>query len=149
MEPGKIVAMVWAYDNESNKHLPNHITISNDNGYTWSDPINTGHMGQASNIMWLKDDLILTIHAHRSGDVGLYVRLIDLKNDKWTMLQEHVIWGNVKSQETSKNLIDQYANLKFGQPSLLTLNNGQILATHWCVEDCLYKIKSHRLKLKL
>jgi sialidase-1 len=146
MQPGRIVVIVWAFDNDNNKHLANHVVISHDNGTTWSEPINTGHMGQASNIMYLEGDRLLSIHAHRAGDVGLYVRLIDLKNDSWNMIAEKVIWGGATAQDTSKNIIDQFAKLKFGQPSLLRLSNGEILATFWCIEDGIGKIKSILLK---
>lgn len=147
MQAGRIVTIVWAYNHREKKHLANHVTVSHDNGYTWSNPIDTGLMGQASNLMWLGGDRLLTIHAHRAGDVGLYVRLVDFKNDKWTTLSEKLIWGKANSQDTSKNIIDQFAKLRFGQPSLLRLCNGEILATFWCIEDGLGKIKTIRLRL--
>ena len=147
MQPGRLVSIVWAFDIGRNKHLPNMVTVSHDDGYTWSSPIDTGVMGQASNLMWLADDMLLSIHAHRAGDTGLYVRLVDFKDDKWKVLEETVIWGNAKGQDTTKGFIEQFGDLKFGQPSLLRLSNGELLATHWCVENCMYKIKTHRLKL--
>lgn len=149
MQPGRLVAIVWAFDLDANKHLPNHITVSHDYGYTWSEPIDVGHTAQASNLMWLGDEQLLTIHAHRAEDVGLYVRLIDFKNDKWKMVEEKVIWGKASTQDITKDMMEQFTKLQFGQPSLLRLHNGEILATHWCIEDCLSKIKTHRLKLKL
>ena len=149
MQPGRLVSITWAFDIEANKHLSNHITISHDYGKTWSKPIDTGIMAQASNLMWLGDEKLLTIHSHRAGEVGLYVRLVDLKGDKWKVLEEEVIWGKVESQDTSRDIIKQFAALKFGQGSLLKLKNGDILATHWGVEDSLYKIKTHRLKLNI
>jgi sialidase-1 len=149
MRTGRIVVIVWAFDMGANKHLPNHVTVSHDNGATWSEPINTGHMGQASNLMWPGNDMLLTVHAHREGDPGLYVRLVDFKNDKWKMVRQEVIWCEAPCQDTSKGIVEQFANLKFGQPSLLKLENDDILATHWCVENCLYKIKTHRLKIIL
>ena len=150
MQNGRIVVMFWAYDQIEKKHLPNYVTVSHDNGKTWSTPINTGHMGQASNLMWLGGDKLLTIHAHRVGDIGLYVRLIDFADDKWKMIEENVIWGGGKITENKrKNIIEQWASLKFGQPSLLSLDNGEILATHWCVKDCQGKIITHRLRINL
>jgi sialidase-1 len=147
MQPGRIVVIVWAFDYANQKHLANHIVVSHDNGKIWSKPIDTSHMGQASNLMWLGENKLLTIHAHRAGDVGLYVRLVDFSNDKWDMLAEEVIWGNAKAQDTSKNIIDQFANLRFGQPSLLRLSNDEILATFWCIEDGIGKVKTIRLRL--
>ncbi len=147
MQPGRIVTIVWAYDNREKKHLANHLAVSHDNGYTWSNPIDTGVMGQASNLMWLGDERLLTIHAHRAGDVGLYVRLADFKNDIWKMIGKEVIWGKAKPQDASQNIISQFANLRFGQPSLLRLSSDIILATFWCMEDGLGKIKTIRLRL--
>jgi sialidase-1 len=74
---------------------------------------------------------------------------VDLSDDQWNCELEQVIWGNVKAQDTNADIMDQFSSLKFGQPSLLRLSNGEILAVHWCVEDCMYKIKTHRLLLEL
>jgi hypothetical protein len=62
--------------------------------------------------------------------------------------EEAVIWGKASAQDTSRNIIDQFAALKFGQPSLLRLNDDEFMATHWCVENCMYKIKTHRFIFK-
>ena len=147
MPDGRVVSINWAYNMAENKHYANKVTVSHDDGHTWSDPIDTGHMAQASNIMWVEDDILMTIHAHRAGDIGLFVRLVDFSNDKWKMIEEQLIWGKAKSQDTSKNIAGQFADLKFGQPSLYRLTNGEILATVWCAEDGLCKIKTHRLRL--
>jgi sialidase-1 len=149
MKPGRLVTIAWTFNISENKHLANHVTVSHDDGHSWSEPIDTGHMAQASNLMSLGEDLLMTIHAHRTSDVGLVVRLVDFKNDRWRVKEESVIWGAAKAQDTSKGFIDQFGDLKFGQPSLLRLNSGEILATHWCVEDGLHKIKTHRLALTL
>ena len=79
----------------------------------------------------------------------MVVRLVDFKNDKWKMIEEETIWGKAIPQDTSKGIIDQFATMKFGQPSLLKLDDAEYLAAHWCVEDCQHIIKSHRLKVEL
>jgi len=149
MQPGRLVALVWAYDMLHDKSLPNMVTVSHDDGKTWSPPMDTGVMGQASNLMWLGGDRLLAIHAQREQDIGLYLRLVDFKNDEWKSKEEGVIWGDCKSGENPVNFIDHCQALKFGQPALLSLGNGELLAYHWCVEDMLYKIKAHRLRLHL
>ena len=148
MQPDRVVALFWAYDTLNEKHLSNHVTVSHDGGRTWSPPIDTGHMGQASGVLWLGGDKLLTIHAHRAGEVGLYVRYVDFSNDKWNVQEEAIIWGKAAVQDTSVNIIDQFASLKFGQPSLLKVSDSEFLATHWCVENCMYKIKTHHLIFK-
>ena len=149
MQPGRLVAISWAYDLGSNRNLPNQISVSRDNGYTWSKPMDTGHLAQASNLMWLGGDELLSIHAHREGETGLFVRRIDFANDIWKVKDEGVIWGRGNVGDNPRDLTNHFWSLKFGQPSLLRLSDEEILAYHWCVVDSSYKIKAHRLRLKL
>ena len=39
-------------------------------------------------------------------------------------------------------------SLRFGQPSLLRLDNGDVLATHWASEDGQGRIRTHRLSVR-
>ena len=147
MPDGCFVAISWCYDLKKDQSLSNHVVFSHDNGYTWSKPLDTGIMAQASNMLAIGDNKLLAIHAHRSGQIGLAVRLVDIHDDKWMVLAEEFIWGNAKNANSSGNIIEQFANLKFGQPSLLRLSNDEILATFWCIEDGIGKIKTIRLHL--
>jgi sialidase-1 len=151
MQEGRLVAITWAYDLKTGKHLPNHVVVSHDNGHTWGVPINTGIMGQASNLLWIKDNLLLSIHTHRAKNPGLYVRLVDITEDNWIVLKEKVIWGRNMGQQTRRGqTVEQmFGSLRFGQPSLLRLNNGEILASYWSVENCQGRVKVHRLRLSV
>jgi len=40
-------------------------------------------------------------------------------------------------------------SLRFGQPSQLALDNGELLATHWSIEQGQGRILAHRLRLDL
>jgi sialidase-1 len=150
MQPGRVVAIVWAYNIHRGQHLTNRVVVSHDNGHSWSDPIDTGHSGQASNLLWLKNDLLLSIHAHRGEDVGIYVRLIDFRGDQWRPIEEKLIWGKSIGRQTreGQDMVQMFQSIRFGQPSLLRLTNGEILATHWSVEEGQGKIRTHRLRLK-
>ncbi len=149
MESGRLVAIVWAYDTGAGRHHPNHIVVSHDDGRTWSEPLNTGIWGQASNLIWLGGDRLLTIHAHRGNEPGIYVRLVDLKGDRWTILEETAIYGTGSPMQTKpgQSQGEMFASLKFGQPSLICLPEGMILAAHWAVERGLSRIRLHRLAL--
>ena len=150
MQDKRLVAIVWAYSHKEELNYPNHVVVSHDNGTTWSDPIDTGHMAQSTGVMWVRDELLMTIHCHRAGeDVGLYARLVDFTNDKWNVLEELLIWRPEQAQSNTGTIADQVGALEFGQPELLRLHNGDILAYHWGKENSLAKIKAHRLKLNL
>jgi hypothetical protein len=42
---------------------------------------------------------------------------------------------------------DMGANLKFGQPALLALGDGEYLAYHWSIEHGQGRILGHRIRL--
>ena len=147
MQDDRVVALVWMMDHAEDKNLPNHVAVSHDGGMTWSDAMDTGVWGQASNLMHWKDDLLLTIHCHREGEVGLYVRLVDFAKDRWRTIEEANIWSNAPSMKVAA-YATMALNLKFGQASLLRLDNGDVLATHWAVENGQSRILTHRLRVQ-
>ena len=152
MQDGRIVAMVWAYDYKTDRHLPNHYVVSHDDGKTWSEPKATPHMGQSPNLLWLGGELLLTIHSHRApNESGLYVRLVDFSGDEWKVLAEKVIYGGEfrGQSQAGQAMSDMFKSFKFGQPSLLKLPSGEFLASHWCIEEGQGRVRSHRLRLAL
>jgi hypothetical protein len=152
MQPGRLAALVWAYDYATDTHLPNHVVVSHDDGHNWSEPAPTPHEGQASNLLWLGDDLLLTIHAHRGGSgTGIYVRIVDFSRDEWTPITETVIYGAQAGGQTrvGQEMAEMFRSLRFGQPSLVKLPNDEFLASHWCIEDGQGRIRTHRLRVRL
>ncbi|MCX6623432.1 MAG: sialidase family protein [Acidobacteria bacterium] len=151
MEDGRVVAILWAYDPAAGEHHTNRVVVSHDDGHTWSAPIDTGHRGQASNVMALGGNLLATIHAHRAEDPGVYFRIIDFSGDRWRPVAEAVIYGSGSRPQTQlgQGSAEMFTSLRFGQPSLLRLSDGQLVAYHWAVEDGQGKIRFHRLRLKL
>ncbi|MFN0166233.1 MAG: sialidase family protein [Bryobacteraceae bacterium] len=149
MQPGRLAVIVWAYDYATDRHHPNHIAVSHDDGHTWSAPINTGHMGQASGICWMGGDRLLTIHAHRAGDTGIYVRMTDFAGDEWRPIEETVVWGKNRAQtREGQPITEMFASIRFGQPSLTHLEGDEYLATHWAIEEGQGRIRTHRLRIR-
>lgn len=145
MQPGRLVVLLWALDEEAGRSRPNMIVVSHDNGRTWSQPIDTGVPGQASNLIYLGGERLLTVHCHREGDpIGLYVRVVDLTNDEWNTIEEAKVWDGATSQRIS-DLRAMGTAVKFGQPSLLPLGDGEVLAYHWAIEQNQGRILAHRL----
>ena len=147
LQEDRVVALCWTMDHVQATNLANHVTVSHDGGMSWSEPIDTGIQAQASNLIHWEDDLLLTIHCHREGDdIGLYVRVVNFANDRWQVIDELNIWENAPAMKVAA-YATMAANLKFGQPSLLRLDNGDVLATYWAIEDGQGRIRAHRLRV--
>ena len=79
----------------------------------------------------------------------MFVRVIDFGNDQWKVIEEKIIWGASVTQKTQagQKFHEMVKVLRFGQPSLLQLSHGEILATHWAVVNGQGKILTHRLRI--
>ena len=138
----KIVVIFWAYDNKNKKNLSNHIVISEDGGQTFNNAIDTNIRGQASNLLWYKENILFTIHCHREEPTGLILRKVDISNNKFNVLEEFNLFSKENISSDSSNISKQFGSLKFGQPSLLLLKNNELLVCFWCIEENQHIIKS-------
>jgi hypothetical protein len=130
--------------------LPNQVTISHDNGHTWSEPIDTGLWAQSASLLYVGGERLMSIHCHRGDHVALTVRLVDMTGDRWKVIDERDIWGPAVSQGThaGQAFHERMKTIRFGQASLLPIDTGEILAFHWAVIEGQGKILSHRLRLR-
>ena len=139
----KIIVIFWAYDNKNKKNLSNHVVISDDDGKTFNTVIDTKIRGQASNVMFYKDDIIFTIHCHRENPTGLILRKVDIRDNKFSILDEINLFSKDGLSSDDTNISKQFGSLKFGQPSILLLNNSELLICFWCIHDNQHIIKTY------
>lgn len=146
LSPGRVAVIMWAYDNSQSANLDNKLALSDDGGETFR-VIETGIHGQASNLLALGGNKLLTIHAHREAPIGLVVRRVDLTDDRFTVEEELDLLRDGQTASETADIRKQFASLKFGQPSLMKLASGDILAACWSFENSQYVIKGYRLAL--
>lgn len=145
--PNKVAVLFWAYDNQAGVNLSNHLVLSQDGGQTFGPAIDTGIRGQASNLLALDAQTLLTIHAHREQPVGLVLRRIGLTGSGIEVQETLDLFSNNTMASNSADIAQQFGSLKFGQPSLLPLGGGVFLAALWQVENCQHIIKGFRFTL--
>ena len=60
-----------------------------------------------------------------------------------------MIWGRAAGQQTraGQAMSQMFASLRFGQPAIMRLSNGEFLASHWSIEEGQGKIRAHRLRI--
>lgn len=144
---GRVAVLWWAYDHARGVNLHNHIAFSSDGGKTFGRAVDTGVPGQSSNLLHIGDETLLTIHAQRERDAGLVVRRVDVAGDRFAVRDELELFADSAMGSTTADMKRQFADLKFGQPSLLRLNETELLAYCWAFEDHQYIIKGFRFQL--
>lgn len=144
---GRVAVLWWAYDHTRGVNLNNHIAFSSDDGLTFGPAIDTGVPGQSSSLIHLDGETLLTIHAQREKDAGLVVRRVDVTGDRFASIEELELFADPAMGSTTADMKQQFGDLKFGQPSLLRLNQTELLAYCWAFESHQYIIKAFRLSL--
>jgi sialidase-1 len=143
----RVGVIFWAYDNAAGVNLTNHFALSNDGGQSFEPVRDTGIRGQASNLLWLGGDKLLTIHSHREAPVGLIVRRVDIGGGGFAVEKELNLFADEAMGSSTVDIKQQFGSLKFGQPSLVRLQNGEIFAACWSFEQGQYVIKGYRVGL--
>ncbi|MBR2839171.1 MAG: exo-alpha-sialidase [Kiritimatiellae bacterium] len=134
LDSGTVMDIGWNENLKTGKRLPNHITYSTDNGRTFSKPISTGVMGQASSLCALGGERFLAVVARRrdTNFPGVYGYVCDFSERKWRMESEGVIWsaGGGAIRRDAK-MAETFGFLKFGQPSVTRLKDGRLMLCLW------------------
>ena len=147
-EPGKLALLLWAYDLRRREHQCNYFATSDDGGETWNAPVATGVMAQASTLLYLGGQRLLTLHAHRSAEeCGLFLRHVDIAGGRFETLDSRPLWQQASMRNADGGIDRQFANLKFGQPGLLHVTGDDYLAYCWLWEDMAYVCKAYRLRI--
>lgn len=147
---GRIVLVIWAFDSKAQKHLNNHIMWSDDGGRSWSHPIDTGLRGQASNFL-LKDGQLFLLQSRREGDeTGLCLNQLAWNADE-TVETGPDIWLWKASGMANKNgrIEQQFAHLKFGQPSIVDLGSDEYLLFFWCCTNDVYSVQAWKFTFEI
>ncbi|WDR06189.1 sialidase family protein [Devosia rhodophyticola] len=147
ISPGRVAVLFWAYDTVNKANLTNRLVISMDGGVGFGAAIDTGILGQAANLVALGNGELLTIHAHREAPVGLVVRRSQLVDNRLDVIETLDLFADAGLGSDTSDIRKQFGSLKFGQPSLLELRNGEVLATCWMVENGQHVIKSFIVEL--
>lgn len=144
---GRLLLVFWAYDLKHQKHLNNHIVWSDDGGRTWSRPVDTGLRGQASNLL-IAEDRVAVLQARREGDAtGLYLTELEDWSEAGVTPGETIrLWDAAGKSNSGSRIEEEFASLKFGQPSILPLRDGTFLLIFWQCTGSEYHIECRKFR---
>lgn len=144
-----LLAVAWVYDEKAGCDLPNHYSISEDGGNTWTQPASTNLHGQTMAIMELPDGNILSIY--RRMDVpGLWANISSMEKNRWINKSTFALWGTREADlrdQQNGNMVQDFNELKFGAPCVLPLQDGSVYIAFWCYEKLVSNIRYFKLPL--
>ncbi len=145
---GTLAVISWNENLDTGARMNNHVAISRDNGRTFSAPIDTGIRGQASSIIALDGDRVMTLHAVRrdTDEPGIYAAIADL-SDGWRLESVERIWAPELPVTRDAHMADIFAYLKFGQPGGIVTDDGHLLMYHWECRNGQYRTLLHVYEL--
>lgn len=80
----------------------------------------------------------------RTDRPGLWAAVVDVENG-WRVLDQTELWGGITGMRAAATMTENFAELKFGAPSLCVVPDGGILCAFWCYESNVSNIRLLRL----
>ncbi len=133
LESGTLVVVGWNEDLATGERLNNHFTASLDGGRSFTPAAPTGIQGQASSVCALGGERLLALHALRrdTAQPGIYGYVVDFSERTWKIMDQALLWQPDIPVSRDGNMAEIFAFLKFGQPSAIRLQNGDMAMIHW------------------
>lgn len=144
----RVLAVCWTIDLDKKASIHNSYAISENDGESFSAPLDTPIHGETCSVLALADNRVLCVY-RRMDKKGLWAHLARIEGDRWVPLADEPLWGaNVTAHDThQESLLAQMSTLRFGSPCQIMLGNGDVMAVFWCVEDCVSNIRWFRLRV--
>ena len=135
---GRACALLWTHDEVAKQDVNNHVTLSDDEGRTWSEPRPTNLRGQCCVPVALLDGRVAAVYNYRHEGQGVHVAVSeDLVN--FDTQNEVVVFDAgddaMVREPRSDSALDMNLTIGFGRPFGTALPNGDLYAAFWCTRD--------------
>ncbi len=146
---GRIWLVMWSYDFEQKIHLPNHLVYSDDQGRSWSEPLDSGIRGQAANLFYCNGIKYLLYTVREGENTGIYCSAFELTGGQLSCGESTLLWDAAGMKQNNGERIEkQFRALKFGQPSMTDLGENKWLLLYWSCENDQYAIRTRILEIQ-
>jgi len=149
LDSGRIVVIGWNENTSTGERMNNHFTYSDDNGRTFTAPIDTGIRGQASSVCAIGGEKLLALHAVRrdTDRPGIYGYIVDLSDGKWNIVDSLLIWEPETPMLKDNKMAEIFSFLKFGQPGAIKLSDGSMMMSFWFAKNGQYMTAVTKIEL--
>ena len=140
---GRLIALLWTFEQGSERTIAVHRAFSADHGQTWSAAESLGFVGQISAPLVLPDGRVLAASNYRHPPLGsLLWHSLD-GGKSWAVDQPIQLWDGEQGRMSGKPVTlpalaegeervwDELQRFSFGTPDLLLLADGTVLLTYY------------------
>lgn len=149
LSDGRIYTMLWVHRYGTDEDAPNHYTLSDDGGRTWSPPQTTNLQGQVCCPIPLADGRVAALYNHRRFPQGIRLALSD---DLRTFTDACTVFDAgheaTLGRAQSANFLAEHLLIAFGKPGGIQLDDGNLLVWFWCTVGGVTHTRWARLSLR-
>ena len=147
---GRVYTLIWTHRYGTSEDLPNHWTVSADQGRTWAAPQPTNLRGQVCTPIALRDGRVAAIYNYRHDLHGIRVALSE---DLATFDTENEIAVFDAGAEATlgnpdhDNFLAEHMLIGFGKPGGVLLPDGDLMTYFWCTSQGVTHTRWVRLRV--
>jgi hypothetical protein len=131
MPNNRLIALFWAYDTVNNCDLTIHSAFSNDNGRTWTFPMDTGITGQIACPVVLSEDDVVMLYVRRDEKKQLLARRSRDGGKTWDAQTELCIYNHTAAANCSDNFFDAMNQWSYGHPFGIKTGEDEISMVYY------------------
>jgi len=133
---GRLLSTAMHVNLGAHGDFPNPYALSNDGGNTWSPALSTGIVGQSTGLAALPDGRALFIYNQRKyGEVGVWMAVAAPTEHDFGIQKHSIVWrAETATQGGTSGDHKDWVDYAFGEPSVVVLPDGTVLAALWCVQ---------------
>lgn len=149
LDDGRLLAIAWTVDLPTGRSLPNRIAFSSDDAESFSPAQAIPLQGETCRLLSLPGNQVLAIY-RRWDRPGLWAQRAAIHGRQWQPLDDQLLWhgGAPVDPGHDRNAILAMSGLRFGCPTLLKLDTGDLLIAFWAVVDGVSGIAWLRVRIE-
>ena len=141
-ETGRLVAMFWTHDRDSQQDVENHIAWGTPDGLAWTTPAATGWRGQHCEPIACGGDRLAAIYVHRPDPPSLRAIASDDFGRTWRREREFAFYDSAAGTESGsagtrefEDFLQDMMAWRFGHPRGVLLPDGDLLVAYYAGDE--------------